>query len=223
MVINEIFLNRRMQWGYRGDPHFWDYLRKNLSNEDISISEEELETKIFAMFEKVTGKVLEEDERYYVKEFDDREGMSAGYLCGSWWLENGIPQLKSNLRYLKEDPDILLEIYDIKNNLQRYFVAKEIDNMIIGGFCKQRGCAGCFKYRDGWYYYYVKDNNLPLFNGPYDINNIPVALAKHFEKRFKKIEIEFTDAHMEKVYAGLYFESFEAINEYLDNIKDEDK
>lgn len=43
MNLSKIFEEKPERWGFRGDPYFWDHLKKRAENMD-SISPDELET-----------------------------------------------------------------------------------------------------------------------------------------------------------------------------------
>ena len=100
MKLSIIFQEKPRQWGFRGDPYFWDHLKERAEEMDI-ISPEELEAWIKEEYLSVTGKELTNEYMDFavVKEFA-HGGMSSGGVDNRWWMEKGIPLLKSRLTEL---------------------------------------------------------------------------------------------------------------------------
>ncbi len=98
MKLSDIFEEKPKQWGFRGDPYFWKYLQEHAEGMDL-LSPEELEEWIKKEYLAVWGKPL--TDRYgdfaVVKAFA-HGGMSSGGVDNLWWLEEGIPLLKSRLK-----------------------------------------------------------------------------------------------------------------------------
>ncbi len=101
MKLSIIFKERPEQWGFRGDPYFWDHLKKRAEKMGI-VTPEELEEWIKAEYLSVSGKPLTDEYGDFavVDEFA-HGGMSSGGVDNLWWLEKGIPLLKSRLNALK--------------------------------------------------------------------------------------------------------------------------
>jgi len=100
MKLSAIFEEKPERWGFRGDPYFWDYLKKLAENMDI-ISPDELEKWIKKEYLSVSGKPLTDKYGdFAVVEQFAHGGMSSGGVDNIWWLEEGIPRLKSRLTAL---------------------------------------------------------------------------------------------------------------------------
>ncbi len=84
----------------RGDPYFWDHLKKRAENMD-PISPDELEKWIKEEYRSLSGKVLTDEYMdFAVIEQFAHGGMSSGGVDNVWWAEEGIPLLKSRLTAL---------------------------------------------------------------------------------------------------------------------------
>ena len=104
MKLSIIFGERPRQWGFRGDPYFWDHLKGLAEDMDI-ISPEELEEWIKAEYLALSGKPLTDEYMDFavIKQFA-HGGMSSGGVDNTWWSEEGIPLLKSRLKELLPGP-----------------------------------------------------------------------------------------------------------------------
>ena len=97
MKLSKIFEEKPLSWGLRGDPFFWDYLKECAKNMDI-ISTEELEKWIKEEYFSLSGKVLTDKYMdFAVIEQFAHGGMSSGGVDNKWWMEEGIPLLKSRV------------------------------------------------------------------------------------------------------------------------------
>ena len=97
MKLSEIFENKPKQWGFRGDPFFWDHLKELAENMEM-ITPDELERWIKEEYFSLSGKVLTDDYMdFVVIEQFKHGGMSSGGVDNQWWMEKGIPLLKSRL------------------------------------------------------------------------------------------------------------------------------
>lgn len=100
MKLSVIFEEKPKQWGFRGDPYFWDYLKEKAEKKDL-ISEDELEEWIKEEYFSLAGKPLTDDYMdFAVIEQFAHGGMSSGGVANEWWMEEGIPLLKSRLHAL---------------------------------------------------------------------------------------------------------------------------
>jgi len=100
MKLAVIFEEKPKQWGFRGDPYFWDYLKEHAEDMEI-VSPDELETWIKEEYHSLSGKPLTgEYMDYAVIEQFKHGGMSSGGVDNRWWTEEGIPLLKSRLTKL---------------------------------------------------------------------------------------------------------------------------
>ncbi len=100
MKLSKIFEDKPKSWGFRGDPYFWDYLKDLAENMEI-ISPIELENWIKEEYLSLSGKVLTDKYMdFAVIEQFAHGGMSSGGVDNNWWMETGIPLLKSRLTAL---------------------------------------------------------------------------------------------------------------------------
>ena len=100
MKLSAIFEEKPARWGLRGDPYFWDYLKEHAENMDM-MSPDELEAWIKEEYHSLSGKPLTDQYMDFakIKQFA-HGGMSSGGVDNRWWVENGIPLLKSRLTAL---------------------------------------------------------------------------------------------------------------------------
>ena len=97
MKLSKIFEEKPERWGFRGDPYFWDYLKEQAESMEI-ISPEELEKWIKEEHLSLSGKPLTDEYMdFAVIEQFAHGGMSSGGVDNTWWMEEGIPLLKSRL------------------------------------------------------------------------------------------------------------------------------
>ncbi len=100
MKLSKIFEEKPERWGFRGDPYFWDYLKERAENMDM-ISPDELEKWIKEEYFSLSGKVMTDEYMdFAVIEQFAHGGMSSGGVDNQWWVEEGIPLLKSRLTTL---------------------------------------------------------------------------------------------------------------------------
>ena len=100
MKLSIIFEDKPKRRGFRGDPYFWDYLKELAENMDI-ISPDELEKWIKEEYFSLSGKVLTDKYMdFAIIEQFAYGGMSSGGVDNGWWMEEGIPLLKSRLAAL---------------------------------------------------------------------------------------------------------------------------
>ncbi len=97
MKLSVIFEERPKQWGFRGDPYFWDYLKERAENMEM-ISPDELEKWIGQEYFSLSGKALTDEYGDFavISQFA-HGGMSSGGVDNEWWMQEGIPLLKSRL------------------------------------------------------------------------------------------------------------------------------
>ena len=100
MKLSVIFEERPRQWGFRGDPYFWDYLKERAEEMDL-LSPDELEAWIKREYLSVAHKALTDQYGDFavVRQFA-HGGMSSGGVDNLWWINEGIPLLKSRLAAL---------------------------------------------------------------------------------------------------------------------------
>ncbi len=100
MKLSVIFEEKPKRWGFRGDPYFWDYLKNLAENMDM-ISADELEKWIKEEYLSLSGKPLTDEYMdFAVIEQFAHGGMSSGGVDNEWWVNEGIPLLKSRLASL---------------------------------------------------------------------------------------------------------------------------
>jgi len=101
MKLSIIFKDKPKRWGFRGDPYFWDYLKELSENMDV-ISPDKLEQWIKEEYCSLSGKALTDEYGDFavIKQFA-HGGMSSGGVDNLWWIEEGIPLLKSRLSALQ--------------------------------------------------------------------------------------------------------------------------
>jgi hypothetical protein len=100
MKLSLIFEEKPKRWGFRGDPYFWDYLKNLAENMDM-ISADELEKWIKEEYLSLSGKPLTDEYMdFAVIEQFAHGGMSSGGVDNKWWVNEGIPLLKSGLATL---------------------------------------------------------------------------------------------------------------------------
>ena len=100
MKLSVIFEEKPERWGFRGDPYFWDYLKNIAENMDM-ISADELEKWIKEEYLSLSGKPLTDKYMdFAVIEQFAHGGMSSGGVDNEWWVNEGIPLLKSRLASL---------------------------------------------------------------------------------------------------------------------------
>ena len=100
MKLSIIFEEKPQRWGFRGDPYFWDHL-KGLAEKMEIVSPDELEEWIKKEYLSLSGKPLTDDYGDFaiINQFA-HGGMSSGGVDNEWWMETGIPLLKSRLAAL---------------------------------------------------------------------------------------------------------------------------
>ncbi len=97
MKLAKIFEEKPKSWGFRGDPYFWDHLKALAENMDM-LSPDELEKWIKMEYLAVSGKMMTDKYGdFAVIEQFAHGGMSSGGVDNLWWIDTGIPLLKSRL------------------------------------------------------------------------------------------------------------------------------
>ena len=97
MKLSAIFEEKPESWGFRGDPYFWDYLKERAETME-PLSPDELEKWIKEEYRSLSGKPLSDKYMdFAVIEQFSHGGMSSGGVDNRWWIDTGIPLLKSRL------------------------------------------------------------------------------------------------------------------------------
>ena len=101
MKLSAIFEEKPQRWGFRGDPYFWNHLKELAENMDI-ITPDELEKWIKEEYHSLSGKAMTDKYGdFAVIDQFAHGGMSSGGVDNLWWIEEGIPLLKSRLATFK--------------------------------------------------------------------------------------------------------------------------
>lgn len=90
--VSEIF-DEPKQWGLRGDPPLWRYLKNYYADIELPYPVEYLEEDILRIFKDFAGELPVRGNDYFVKEFAKPHGMSTGCLSSDFWLDIAIPLL----------------------------------------------------------------------------------------------------------------------------------
>ena len=115
MKLSKIFEEKPAVWGFRGDPYFWDHL-KELAESMDQISPNELERWIKEEYLSLSGKArTSEYGDFAVIERFAHGGMSSGGVDNEWWMNEGIPLLKSRLAELGQPPAEEETFYEERN------------------------------------------------------------------------------------------------------------
>lgn len=102
LKLSVIFKAKPARWGFRGDPYFWDHLEKKADSMEL-ITPDELEKWIRKEYQSLSGKALTDEfgDFAVIEEFA-HGGMTSGGVNNRWWVETGIPLLKSRLSGLRK-------------------------------------------------------------------------------------------------------------------------
>lgn len=93
--MKEIFKEKPIRWGLRGDPHLWQELETRLANLDRPDTAVAFASLLEKLFEEITGASLSDEGTVYIEAFNSG-GMSGGLISLAFWRETGVPQLISN-------------------------------------------------------------------------------------------------------------------------------
>lgn len=102
MKLSVIFDPEPEAWAFRGDPYFWEYLRKRVSRVDLPVDPEKLEQLIRDEHYRLTGTGLTAGSIAIAEEFA-HGGMTSGGLSGEFWVRYAIPLLKERLVEANEE------------------------------------------------------------------------------------------------------------------------
>lgn len=97
MKVSVIFTEKPEQWGLRGDPYFWEYLKSVFDEYEFPMNPDRVEEIIREQYKEKTGIGLGAKEMHYVAEFA-HGGMSSGMLGTDFWQNRAIPLLKDRCR-----------------------------------------------------------------------------------------------------------------------------
>lgn len=96
--VSTIFNPQPLQWGLRGDPFLWEYLKEQYQDMPLPYSPKALQEDVLRIFSELTGALPAPGEDYFVEQFAQTHvGMSTGWLNGDFWLNTAIPLLTQRL------------------------------------------------------------------------------------------------------------------------------
>jgi hypothetical protein len=87
-----IFSERPLQWGLRGDSYLWDDLELEFRSREIPASLEEFQKRFKVLYLQLTGSDIERAETVRLEKYG-HGGMSSGSVSGSFWLNRVYPML----------------------------------------------------------------------------------------------------------------------------------
>lgn len=94
MKASELFKERPVQWGKRGDPFFWNHLEKVFNEYDYPMDSDDIERIIKSEYKIISGEELTSASMPFVSEYA-AGGMSSGILSGEFWSDVAIPLIKN--------------------------------------------------------------------------------------------------------------------------------
>lgn len=98
--VSTIFDPEPLQWGLRGDPFLWEYLKEQYQDTPLPYSPKALQEDVLRIFSTLTGALTAPGEDYFVEQFAQTHvGMSTGWLSGDFWLNTAIPLLMQRLEH----------------------------------------------------------------------------------------------------------------------------
>jgi hypothetical protein len=102
MMLDVLFSPPPAQWGLRGDPHVWELLRVDLSDERIPATAEIAIGQVHDSFARIMGVRLDDQDLpdHVFREELDHGGMSGGHVSIEAWRERLMPLLEERARAL---------------------------------------------------------------------------------------------------------------------------
>jgi hypothetical protein len=94
-TMADLFEVEPSQWGLRGDPYLWRDMRAHLVNMVLPSSEAELEDRIKAAYEALTGRRFDDSEPFCIA-MHAHGGMSSGMVSPAFWQGPGMRLLKDH-------------------------------------------------------------------------------------------------------------------------------
>ena len=95
--VSDIFEDVPSSWGLKGDSYFWEDLKQHFDNYSLPYSVHDFEVEVSKFFYEISGEPLTRDCQVCVAKYA-HGGMSSGMVCGSFWIEHGIPLLVERLK-----------------------------------------------------------------------------------------------------------------------------
>ena len=96
MTAADLFKEKPMRWGFRGDPYLWDDLEQSFREVQLPYNEEDFREKLYTSIEEITGERLELGKNIKVEMYD-HGGMSSGKISYDFWFNTAIPLLIERL------------------------------------------------------------------------------------------------------------------------------
>ena len=98
--VSDLFDPEPPQWGLRGDPWVWRAMRTHLAGAYLPPSIREVESLLFAAFDRVAGVHLRTEAQPWVyrEEFSHGDGLSSGNVHLNTWRLTLLPMLIDRAR-----------------------------------------------------------------------------------------------------------------------------
>lgn len=102
--VTSIFAPEPDQWGLRGDPFLWEYLKERYHAVELPYPPQKFWEDVLCIFTELTGERPVPGKQYYVEQFAKTHvGMSTGWLSGDFWMDTAIPLLMERLERTNGD------------------------------------------------------------------------------------------------------------------------
>ncbi len=102
-VVSCIFEPEPEQWGLRGDPFLWEYLKERYQTVAFPYSIQMFCEDLDGVFEELIGEFPVSGKDYYIEQFAKKHvGMSTGWLSGAFWRNTAIPLLLRRLEQVNQ-------------------------------------------------------------------------------------------------------------------------
>ena len=98
--VSKYFDPEPIQWGLRGDPHFWRDMKLKTARKNIPTTGNEFEKLLHKLFKELTGEAPQKGKNIYVKKYETI-GMSKGVISSDFWLDTGFSLLIQ--RYIERE------------------------------------------------------------------------------------------------------------------------
>lgn len=146
--LSNIFIKKPEQWGFRGDPFFWEDLKQYFDTIDMPYDEWELTKDIYRLFYEITRERLTLEATPYVEKYA-HGGMSDGKVRGCFWIKQGIPFLMEEYHnWLSENQGTYFK--EIPSTEVRYVVEKRADAYVLKLQKWDDGQGWNYQFPPGW-------------------------------------------------------------------------
>ncbi len=92
IYVADLFQQKPVQWGLRGDPHLWQEMADHFAQTPLPGSSEQLKQLLIQAFATLTGQPLTTETHIRVERFP-RIGISGGMVSPEFWRETAVPLL----------------------------------------------------------------------------------------------------------------------------------